>query len=460
VPAADDGGERLGRLVELVREVGAERDLDVLLGKIVEAIRRELGADRASLFLYDRERNELWSKVAQGLDSQEIRFGASEGLAGHVARTGEVLNIPDAYQDARFNREIDKHTGYRTRSALCAPLRGRDGEVTGVVQALNKRGSQPFDARDAEALTSLAGLAAVAVENALLHEQNEALLENLVLASSQAIEERDPPTSGHSHRVAKFAAELARAVNARAAELGQGYTRDRLRQLRYAALLHDFGKIGVREAVLTKAKKLTPAEFGRIAERLRRFAAEAGARFRGSEFQGTEHQQATKLAARANRPVPLSDADAAALEALRAKGWLTERECAILSIRKGNLTAREWADMQSHPERSRRVLAEVRWPRRLSEVPELTHDHHEKPSGSGYPRRLPKESIPFDALILAVADVYDALTANDRPYKRAIPHQKAKAIMESMAKGGELDPRLTALFFEKECFKEAEGGSQ
>jgi HD-GYP domain-containing protein (c-di-GMP phosphodiesterase class II) len=125
----------------------------------------------------------------------------------------------------------------------------------------------------------------------------------------------------------------------------------------------------------------------------------------------------------------------------------------VLSIRRGNLTAGEWADMQSHPERSWRILSRVRWPERLAGVPELSYDHHEKPSGTGYPRRLPGGDIPFDARILAVVDVYEALTAQDRPYKPAIPHEKARAIMESMAKNGELDARLTALFFEAECFK-------
>jgi HD-GYP domain-containing protein (c-di-GMP phosphodiesterase class II) len=294
----------------------------------------------------------------------------------------------------------------------------------------------------------LAGLAAVAVENALLHEENERLFENMVEASAQAIEERDPTTSGHSRRVALFAAALARAVHARAAEFGEPYSRDRLRQLRYSALLHDYGKIGVREAVLTKSTKLPPETLGLIGERLRRLAAEAGARFEGSDFA-----KADELVRGANQPKPLSDADAAALEEARGKGWLTAEECATLSLRRGNLTPVEWADMQSHPERSYRILARVTWPPRLARVAELSYAHHEKPSGFGYPRKLPDGQIPFDARILAVADVYDALTASDRPYKPAMPHEKARAIMEDMATKRDLDARLTALFFLAECFK-------
>lgn len=451
---AEGGAAELARLVELVRVFGAERDLDVLLEKIMEAVRRELSAERASLFLYDRERNELWSKVAQGLDSQEIRFSASEGLAGHCVRTGGALNVPDAYADGRFNREIDRRTGYRTRSVLCAPLVGRDGSVTGAVQALNKTGGGTFDAADEERLGLLAGLAAVAVENALLHEENERLFEGMVEASAQAIEERDPTTSGHSRRVALFAAALARAVHGRAAEFGESYSRDRLRQLRYSGLLHDCGKIGVREAVLTKSTKLSPEALGLIGERLRRMAAEAG-----TPFEGSEHARAEELVRGANQPKPLSDSDAAALEAMRGKGWLTAEECAALSVRRGNLTPVEWADMQSHPERSYRILTRVTWPPRLARVAELSYAHHEKPSGTGYPRRMPDREIPFDARILAVADVYDALTASDRPYKPAMPHEKARAIMEDMAAKKDLDARLTALFFSAECFKLDNNGS-
>jgi len=437
--------------VELVRSIGAERDLDVLLGKIMDAVSRELDADRSSLFLYDPGADELWSKVAQGLDSREIRFPAGKGLAGHTARSGEVLNIPDAYEDERFNQEIDRETGYRTRSVLCVPLRRRDGATVGVVQALNKKGDGSFDAEDRTRLETLASLAAVAVENAMLHEENAALFENTISAASQAIEERDPPTSGHSRRVPGYAVALAKAVHERAGEFGQAYTRDRLRQLRYAGLLHDMGKIGVREAVLSKARKLQDAEVELVCERLRRLAAEAGAAFDGSEYAA-----AVELVRRANEPRPLADEDAAALDAAGEKGWLTEGEHAALSVRRGSLTPEEWQDMRSHTERTFRILSQIDWPDRFGQVPEIARDHHEKPTGDGYSRGLKAEDISFDARVLAVADVYDALTASDRPYKPAIPHEKAKAIMGSMAEGNQLDPDLTGLFFSAECFKAPE----
>ena len=446
----DDAGRggRLGRLVELVRSIGAERDLDLLLGRIMAAVSQELDADRSSLFLYDHETDELWSKVAQGLESRELRFPAGKGLAGHTARTGEALNIPDAYQDSRFNPEVDRQTGYRTRSVLCVPLRRRDGTVIGVVQALNRKDGGPFDADDMEKLETLAALAAVSVENSLLHEENEALFRNTIGAAAQAIDERDPPTSGHSRRVPLYAVNLAKAVHGHSGEEDKSFTRDRLRQLRYAGMMHDVGKIGVREAVLSKATKLHDPELEVVLERLRRLAAEAGTSYEGSEFAA-----AAELVRRANQPRPLAEEDLSALEAAAGKGWLTGKEHEALSIPRGSLTAEEWKDMRGHTESTFRILSRIKWPARYAAVPEIARDHHEKPTGDGYSRGLTGPQIPFDARILAVADVYDALTANDRPYKPAIPHEKARAIMEGMASSEGLDAGLTEIFFSDECYR-------
>ncbi len=207
----------------------------------------------------------------------------------------------------------------------------------------------------------------------------------------------------------------------------------------------------MREAVLNKARKIDGLGLPLIAERLRRLAAEQGAGFEGSEFQ-----RASELVERVNEPRPMSDEDRAALEDIHEKRWISDEEFAALSIPKGTLTREEWADMRSHPDRSFRVLKLIKWPRRLSQVPEIARDHHEKLTGDGYTRGLSEDQISFDARIIAVADVYDALTANDRPYKPAIPHDRARKILESMASERALDARLVGLFFEAGCFELAE----
>src|SRR5438874_10019523 len=200
--------EKLGGILEAAKALVAERDLDRLLQLIVGAARRTVEADRCTLFLVDRERGELWSKVAQGVGMAEIRFPMGKGIAGAVAQTNTSVNIPDAYADPRFNQNVDKQTGYRTRSILCVPMRSVEGEVVGVLQALNKFDGKAFTDEDEELLSALGGQAAAAVNNALLHHEIEQLFEGFVRASVVAIEARDPTTAGHSGRVARLSVGL------------------------------------------------------------------------------------------------------------------------------------------------------------------------------------------------------------------------------------------------------------
>jgi len=200
---------RLGGILDVAKALVAERDLDRLLGLIVQAASRVVEADRCSLFLVDRERGELWTKVAQGLGGmKEIRIPMDRGIAGAVAKTNEAINIPDAYKDPRFNQNVDKQTGYKTRTILCVPMRSLEGEVVGVLQALNKLDGKAFHDEDEELLSALGGQAAAAVNNALLHHEIEQLFEGFVRASVVAIEARDPTTAGHSGRVARLSVGL------------------------------------------------------------------------------------------------------------------------------------------------------------------------------------------------------------------------------------------------------------
>jgi len=161
---------RLKILLEVIKAMSAETDFDRLLQLIMEETTRAMEADRSTLFLVDRERGELWSRVALGLEEKrEIRFKAHLGIAGHVATTGELLNIPEAYDDPRFNQAVDRQTGYRTKTILCMPVRDKEGTIVGVLQVLNKRAGV-FTAADEEMLDALASQAAIALENARLYE--------------------------------------------------------------------------------------------------------------------------------------------------------------------------------------------------------------------------------------------------------------------------------------------------
>ena len=201
--------EKLQSILDVAKAMTAERQLDRLLALVVDEAAKVAEADRCTLFIADRDRSELWSKVAHG--TEEIRIPLGAGIAGAVAASGLAVRIDDAYADARFNQQVDHDTGYRTRSILAVPMRNTRGEVVGVLQALNRRNGA-FSGEDEELLGALAGPAASAIENAVLNEEIERLFEGFVQASVIAIEQRDPTTAGHSGRVAVLTCGLARAV--------------------------------------------------------------------------------------------------------------------------------------------------------------------------------------------------------------------------------------------------------
>jgi HD-GYP domain-containing protein (c-di-GMP phosphodiesterase class II) len=243
-------GQRLEVILDITRRLMSVTDLDALLRTMAEATSDLLAADRATIYVVDRERNELWSRVALG--AGEIRFPVGVGIAGSVAQTGEAINIADAYQDPRFNREIDRLSGYHTKSLLTFPMKGNEGRVIGVFQVVNKRGGGPFTDSDEETLASLGASAAVAVENAQLIAEQKRLWQSLIETLAVTVDARDQQTAGHSQRVTRYAAVIGGAM---------GWGGKELEKLQAAALLHDYGKIAVRDQFLQKPGKLDDAEF-------------------------------------------------------------------------------------------------------------------------------------------------------------------------------------------------------
>ncbi len=479
--------EKLGGILEVAQALVAERDLDRLLKLIVEAAARVVEADRCSLFLVDRERGELWTKVAQGLGMKEIRIPMDRGIAGAVATTNSIINIPDAYKDPRFNKNVDKQTGYRTRSILCVPMRSHEGEVVGVLQALNRLDDKPFTAEDEELLSALGGQAAAAVNNALLHNEIEQLFEGFVRASVVAIEARDPTTAGHSGRVASLSVGLGdvlpRAGSTAGRWKGASLTSQERQELRYAALLHDFGKVGVRENVLVKANKLEPLELenlrGRFetilvqeelaAERqkvdllMRKGRDEAKKRIaeidRRLEARRRELSGMFEFVVSCNRPTILPEGTFDRLHEIarstyvspfsnEKRAFLADNEIVKLSIRKGSLTEAERREIESHVTHTYRFLTQIPWTRTLKRVPDIAYGHHEKLTGGGYPRSLKDPEITLPTRMMTISDIYDALTASDRPYKRAVPKEKAYDILADEAKRGEVDRDLLKVFIE------------
>jgi len=245
------GRRDLDTLLDVTRRLMTVTDLDALLRLIAEATVTMVGAERATIYIVDRDRQEFWSRVATGKGVGEIRFPIGVGIAGAVAQTGETINIPDAYADPRFNPESDKRTGFHTRNLLTIAMTGHDGAVIGVFQAVNKKVG-PFTIEDEITLGSLASSAAVAVENAQLVTAQKRLWLSLIETLATTVDARDQQTAGHSKRVTRYAAVIGAET---------GLSLEDLERLRAAALLHDYGKIAVCDRFLQKPGKLDDAEF-------------------------------------------------------------------------------------------------------------------------------------------------------------------------------------------------------
>jgi HD-GYP domain-containing protein (c-di-GMP phosphodiesterase class II) len=505
---------RLDRELSELNAIGirlsAERNPRELLETILTKAREITRSDAGSLYLVDEAPDgtrELRFALAQN-DSVEVSFRAtrlpltSESVAGHVALTGQILNLADAYAPPpgapfTINRSFDEEDGYRTKSMLVVPMRTPQGETIGALQLINckpdfalvlrspeetERLVRPFDAHHEKLAGSLASQAAVALANSRLYEAIRQLFEGFVQASVTAIESRDPSTSGHSFRVANLTVGLASVVD-RASSGPLGGTRfstDEMMELRYAALLHDFGKVGVREQVLVKAKKLHPGELDRIRQRVELVKRGIELRYAGKKIEyllekGRRrfHEQAAAYDAElvaylaeldesldrivmANEPAVLPRDFAAQIERLALRGFedhlgnratvITSEEAVVLAIPKGSLTPEEVRQIQEHVVHTYQFLAQIPWTKEFRRIPEIARAHHEKLDGSGYPYGVKADEIPLQSRIMTIADIYDALTAGDRPYKDSVPVETALDILNAERREGRIDGALLDLF--------------
>ena len=249
-------------LLRLGRSIAAQTDIDRLIEVIAQETKVALNADRCTVVLYDQEKNELWSKVALGMNSKEIRFPADQGLAGHVIMTGETLNIQNAYESEYFNPAIDKQTGYHTQSILCMPIRNLEHKIIGVFQILNKEGGKYFTNEDEDLLVAIGSNASIALENANLFAKQQQMIEeqqrsftSFINTLATSIDARDKITAGHSQRVTYYTSIIAREM---------GFDEEKIDAFEKAALLHDIGKIGVQDNVLFKEGRLTDEEYKHI----------------------------------------------------------------------------------------------------------------------------------------------------------------------------------------------------
>lgn len=359
----DDEIEKpLVALLNVARTLAAETSLEMLLKTVAEEIKNVLNADRCTVFLLDKSEQQLVSKVALGMGTQELRFPADKGLAGYVAQTGEIINIKDAYKDNRFNQDIDKETGYKTTTILCMPIWNMKHEILGVFQILNKKDGY-FSKEDEEVLIAIGSSAGIAIENARLFESQQMMIEkqkelfkSFIDTLAASIDARDKITAGHSGRVRMYSELICDVM----------HTDERTKNnIIHAAVLHDIGKIGIRDAVLQKDGKLTDDEYKHI---------------------------------------------------------------------------------QEHVKITYDILNKVYLSDEFKEVAEIASSHHEKYDGTGYFRKLKGEDIKFGGRVLAVSDVFDAITSK-RHYRDKMPIKNALDIIKSGA-WKHFDGNIVEAFFE------------
>lgn len=354
-------------LLKVGRTIAVETNIDTLLKIIAQEIKQALNADRCTVFLLDEEKHELWSKVALGLGMQEIRFASNLGLAGHVATTGETVNIKDAYTDKRFNKEIDMQTGYKTKTILCMPIRNLSHQIVGVFQVLNKKGGE-FTAKDEDLLIAIGSSAGIALENAnlfnkqkILIEEQKQLFSSFIDTLSASIDARDKITSGHSKRVTMYASLICDELNMNEKEK---------EVIKHASLLHDIGKIGIKDSILQKEGKLTPEEYDHI---------------------------------------------------------------------------------KQHANITHDILGKIYVSKEFENVAQIASSHHERYDGTGYFQGLKGDNIPLGGRILAVSDVFDAITSK-RHYRSKMQIQDAiKILMDGS--GSHFDKKIVDVFLSITCDK-------
>ena len=509
------------------------RDVEHLLDLILRKAREITGADAGSLYLAEQAGGNAYGSspnvVNRSEHARQLRFRLTQNdsvqfpytehtlpltessMAGYCALHGEVIELADAYRIPKsrpfhFNSSFDEQAGYRTRSLITLPMKNGKGEVLGVLQLINckhhpqarltdanavRRYVHPFPERAVRLGLSLASQAAVAYENSQLYRDIENLFDGFVNAAVKAIEQRDPTTSGHSQRVCEMTLALAEAVDREL--LGPysdlHFSREQMKELRYAALLHDFGKVGVREEVLIKAKKLYPLQFSRLLDRfdyirrdieariaeqkvellLGRFRKEAEARARLKLLDDEasrllrELDRYKEFITRANEPTILPSSEFELLAEISQKSYrdprgverpyVTSEEIRYLSIPRGSLDKNERLQIESHVTHSFNFLAQIPWTPEYRSIPEIARAHHEKLNGRGYPIGLTSVEIPVQAKMMTICDIFDALWASDRPYKRAVPTDRALEILKLCVRDEEIDPELFRLFLEAQVYR-------
>ncbi|MDX8378825.1 MAG: HD domain-containing phosphohydrolase [Gallionella sp.] len=501
---------RLKELNEVGIALSQQQDISSLLETILVAAKNLTHADAGTLYLYDGAHQQLDFKILRN-DTLNMAMGGRSGVeitfpgialfdeagnpnhhnvASHAALSIETVNVPDAYRaqgyDFSGTQDFDTRTGYRSQSFLTVPMSDHEGEVIGVLQLINAQKVAsgaiiPFSVNDQQLVESLASQAAIALTNRRLVKQLEELFESFILLINTAIDDKSPYTGGHCERVPVLTLMLADAVNRTHCGPLKDFVmteRDRY-ELKIAGLLHDCGKITTPVHVVDKPTKLHTL-FDRIelldtrfevlkrdAEivMLKELAAGASEEVVRGDYQVRIEQleddrQFLRHCNIGTERMP--DAAIERVEKIAAYEWcdsdgqvtalLSDDEVENLTIRAGTLTDAERSVINHHIDVTIQMLESLPWPKHLKNVPEYAGGHHERMDGKGYPRGLKREQMPVQARIMGIADIFEALTAKDRPYKPGKSLSESLTILGKFKLGGHIDPDLFDLFIREKIY--------
>jgi HD-GYP domain-containing protein (c-di-GMP phosphodiesterase class II) len=500
--AADDLGQRLEQLNAIGASLSAERDINRLLEAILTAAKSITRADGGTLYRLTEERTLRFEIVRTS--SLRYYLGGTTGnpvpfypiqlykegkpnhgmVAAYAALTGKTVNISDAYTAEGFDfsgtRAFDQKTGYRSTSFLTVPMRNHEHEIIGVLQLINAQDPAsgkilPFSASDQRLAESLASQAAVAITNRMLINQLESLFESFINLINTAIDEKSPYTGGHCQRVPTLTMLLAEAVNETKEGPFAGFQmsdKDRY-ELKIAGLLHDCGKVTTPVHVVDKSTKLETI-FDRIQlvdtrfevlkrdleiQHLKALVSEKQLRDRLRELDddrrflhacniGGERMRDEDME-RVRRIAAYRWRDAAGHEV----SFLTEDELTNLTIRAGTLTEDERKVINHHIVATIKMLEALPWPKHLTNVPEYAGGHHERMDGKGYPKGLKREQMSVQARCMGIADIFEALTAKDRPYKKGKTLSESLEILGRMKLNHHIDPDLFDIFVRRKVYR-------
>lgn len=478
--------------------LSAETNLSKLLEMILFHAVDNLQCDGGTIYLTSKDEKFLEFKVVKNI-SLKIEMGGTKDeitwpplpmynddgsenhsmVAVHCALQGKIINIPDVYDNKKYNfegtKKFDKSTGYRSKSMLVVPMKNADDEIIGVCQLINHLDSKsgeiiPFMKENIETLSALASQAAVAITNTqLIHDLKE-LLESFIKSIAAAIDAKSPYTGGHVRKVAKITMMIVNAIN----NTKDGkykdvhYDTNQLNELRIAALMHDIGKITTPEYVVDKATKLETifdkieliearfeimkrdVQIALLAGKLTQEEASKKLQILNEEYKFIQESNIGAEFMSDDKIERLKEIASREYEhnGVREK-LLNDDELENLSIRKGTLSDNEREIINNHATMSLKMLEALPFPKKLSRVPEIAGSHHEKLNGKGYPQGLSAKDLSLESRVLALADIFEALTASDRPYKDAKTLSESMKIINFMVKDGELDSDLVEFFVKK-----------